>query len=133
MKYPKGQHPPLDAKKHDALATESEFLAELIEYAQTLGWRVAHFRPSMTSRVDKNGKPVWVTPVQADGAGFPDLVLVRDGRLLFVEAKSAKGKLSEAQQQWLNSLSGAAMGSNARIGVYEWRPSDWPEIEQVLE
>ena len=116
----------------DNIVSEREFLATLIEYAQALGWRVAHFRPSMTSRVDKRGQPVWVTPVQADGAGFPDLVLVRDGRLLFVEAKSAKGKVSEEQNHWLGALHKVAFGS-PRVRVYLWRPSDWLTIEKLLE
>ena len=133
IKYPKGQEPPLTTEEPASVTeTESDFLASLIEYAQARRWRVAHFRHGMTSRVDKSGKPVWVTPVQADGAGFPDLVLVRDGSLLFVEAKSERGKPSQAQQEWLWDLT-KVVYSSSRVEVHVWRPSNWPLIEKVLE
>ena len=112
--------------------SERDFLATVVEYAQLKGWRVAHFRPGMTSRIDKSGKPVWVTPVQADGKGFPDLVLARDGQLLFIEAKSEKGKLSKDQQKWFWELSKVAY-SSPRVGGHLWRPSDWSNIETMLE
>ena len=106
--------------------TEADFLATIIEYAQVRRWRVAHFRPGMTGRRDKDGKAVWVTPVQADGKGFPDLVCVR-GRILYIEAKSGAGKLFEAQVGWRDAI--IAAGGE----YYCWRPLDWPTIEWVLE
>ena len=111
---------------------ERDFLATIIEYAQLRRWMVAHFRPAMTSRIDRSGKPVWVTPVQADGKGFPDLVLARDGQLLFIEAKAEKGKPSEDQLKWFRELSKVAY-SSPRVGVHVWRPSDWASIEKILE
>jgi hypothetical protein len=112
--------------------SEKEFMTSIIEYAQAKGWRCAHFRHGMTSRIDKHGKPVWVTPVQADGKGWPDLVLVRDRSLLFCEIKSVKGKLSAAQQEWLQALSKVAYRS-PKVEVHMWTPADWPTIEKVLE
>mgnify|MGYP001570236054 FL=1 len=112
--------------------TEKDFLASIIELAQAHNWKVTHFRPGMTSRVDRSGKPIWVTPVQADGKGFPDLVLARDGQLLFVEAKSEKGKPSEDQLKWFRELSKVAY-SSPRVEVFCWKPSDWPSIEEMLE
>ena len=106
--------------------TEREFQNTVIEAAQACGWRVAHFRPGMTSRVDRQGKPIWVTAVQADGRGFPDLVLVRGNRLLFAEIKSQKGKVTVEQQAWLDAL-GVGL-----VEVYVWRPGDWPTIEAAL-
>ena len=76
--------------------SEQELLEAVIELAHLYRWRVAHFRPART----EHG---WRTPVAADGAGFPDLVLVRD-RVLFVELKSARGRLSVEQQDWLSAL-----------------------------
>ena len=46
--------------------SERELQDAVIQLARLLGWRVAHFRPAMTTRG-------WRTPVSADGAGFPDL------------------------------------------------------------
>jgi hypothetical protein len=98
--------------------TEAEWSKTVVEYAQLHGWLVAHFRPA------QNSQGGWRTPVAADGAGFPDLVLSRRGHWpLFVELKREIGRLSSAQITWMESLQGY---------FYLWRPSDWPEVEQVL-
>ena len=98
--------------------TETEFQAQIIDLARLLGWRVAHFRPAMT----RHG---WRTPVAADGAGFPDLVLVRE-RVIYAELKARRGKLTEEQQTWNAAL--AAGGAE----VYLWRPAALDDIAQIL-
>lgn len=60
--------------------------------------------------------------------GFPDEVFAHPvkKRIIFVEFKSEKGRLSEPQKQWINMF---------RLAGYEaavWRPSDMPTIERVL-
>ena len=50
--------------------SEREFLDSIIETAHDLGWRVAHFRPAQTEKG-------WRTAVQADGVGFPDLIMLK--------------------------------------------------------
>src|SRR5215470_3585029 len=51
--------------------------------------------------------------------GFPDLVIVGRGGVIFRELKSNAGKVTKAQTAW-----GEALGeSGARWGV--WRPLDW--------
>jgi hypothetical protein len=99
-------------------ATEADWQATVIDYAHLRKWRVAHFRPAKTEQG-------WRTAVSADGAGFPDLVLVRD-RVIFAELKSDTGKLSVAQLEWFLGL------ELANAEAYIWRPSDWPEVERVL-
>ena len=84
----------------------------------------------MTSRVDRKGKPVWLTPVQADGKGFPDLVLVRGKRLIFAEVKAERGRGSPEQDAWFTALRSAGRGEGQY--VYIWRPSNWDEIVEVL-
>jgi hypothetical protein len=54
------------------------------------------------------------------------VVLVRGERLLIRELKTARGKLSQAQEMWIGAL--AAAGVN--VGV--WRPGDWAVIEAEL-
>ena len=100
--------------------SEEQFQKQVIQYAKLRGWRVAHFRPAMT----KSGR--WVTAVQADGAGFPDLVLVRGDVVLWMELKAEKGKLSPEQQAWFDALMAA------RQEVYVFKPSHWSVIETVL-
>ncbi|MDD5338459.1 MAG: VRR-NUC domain-containing protein [Dehalococcoidales bacterium] len=104
--------------------TEADFQATVIKLAQYLGWKVAHFRGVRVLRA--NGNIRYQTPVQGDGKGFPDLVLVRRARIIYAELKSESGKLSPEQQEWLKAL--AAAGGE----VYIWRLSDWQEIQEVL-
>jgi len=61
--------------------------------------------------------------------GFPDCALTRDGRLVFAELKTARGKLSADQERWL-----AALRRVAGVEVYVFRPQDWYDgtIEGVL-
>ena len=67
--------------------------------------------------------------------GFPDLVLVRRGRIIFAELKRRGGQLTGAQGRWLNELDHcednamyhASFIPAARpvVTVHTWRPSDW--------
>lgn len=104
---------------------ESDLQQTIIDAAHLFGWRAAHFRTVRIARA--NGQVYYATPVQADGAGWPDLVLAKPGRLLFVEVKSDKGKLSPEQTAWKVLLEMTGQGE-----VYTWRPSQWDEIEAVL-
>ena len=99
--------------------TETEFLNQILQLAKLHHWRAAHFRPAMT----KHG---WRTPVQADGKGFPDLVLLKATKLIAAEIKLEHGKLTDAQLQWLLDF------AKAGAATYCWRPSDWTEITKVL-
>ena len=89
---------------------EKEYQAQIVELAKTLGFLVYHPFDSRRST-----------------AGFPDLVLIRSPRVLFVEVKSETGKLSLDQQVWLGSLS-ACPG----VEAYVTRPSGWEEMAKVL-
>ena len=93
--------------------TERELTAAVIEAARLLGWKVAHFRPGRTTRG-------WRTPVEGDGTGFPDLVLARQGQLLFAELKAKGGRLRPEQAAWIEVL-----GRTGAAGVHVWRPEDW--------
>ena len=100
--------------------TEDGFLGWVIDCARRqFGWTVAHFRPCQTGRG-------WRTAVQADGAGFPDLVLVRD-RVIFAEVKSAGGQLEPEQRAWRDRIQGA--GGEWHL----WRPGDRDRITELLK
>lgn len=101
---------------------ETDLQYAVIELAQLLRWRVAHFRPAMNARGE------WRTPVAADGKGWPDLVLVRD-RVMYRELKSARGTLSVDQQDWMHALKLAGQD------VDVWRPNEWYDgtIERQLQ
>ena len=106
--------------------TEEQFQSQVIELARYSGWKCAHFRGVRIQR--KNGTVYYQTPVQADGAGFPDLVLLRPPRIIYAELKSDKGRASPEQDEWLRAL--AECSGNE---VYLWRPRDLDEIENVLK
>lgn len=101
--------------------SEKVFTKQVIDLARWYKWLVAHFRPGM----DRRGK--WQTAVQGDGAGFPDLVMVRPPRIIFAELKSARGKLTKDQAVWLESL------RRSDVEQYEWRPEQIAEIERILK
>jgi hypothetical protein len=107
--------------------TEAQLQAAVIECARLLGWRVAHFRPALTVKG-------WRTPVAGDGAGFPDLVLVRRGRLIFAELKSATGVTSVDQTVWLRELFAVGRESDDVVEAFVWQPGHWlsGEIERTL-
>lgn len=66
--------------------TEKEWSAQVADLCRMLGYRRYH-----TFRSDRSP------------AGFPDETLVRD-RIVFLELKTEKGKLSPAQRDWLTAL-----------------------------
>ena len=86
--------------------SEKEFQKALVKAAKKMGWMVYH------SIDPKRSEP-----------GFPDLVMVRSGRIILAELKTKKGKLTAAQSTWL--LEG---GGHSRL----WRPEDWSEIIKDL-
>ena len=101
-----------------------ELQPAVIELAKARGWMVYHTHDSRRSE-----------------PGFPDLVAVRRqarptgdlSRLLFVELKSAKGVVTEAQQAWVYALFGVEE-ANDTVEVHLWRPEHWHDgtIEEVL-
>ena len=101
---------------------EATLLANVRELARLKGWRTYHTLRSKGSE-----------------AGFPDLVMVRRGRLIFAELKTEAGDTTAAQRTWLDDLasscrlhdrSGVVLGSEVCV----WRPSHWlsGEIEEAL-
>ena len=91
--------------------TEAEFQANVIDLAKTLGWRIHHDRGDYRQCI-------------AGDPGFPDLVLAKDGRVLFLELKSEKGKMTEAQGAWFGDL--------PLQHAYLVYPTDMQEIAKLL-
>ena len=102
--------------------SEADFLAQVIDLAHLYGWRVAHFRAGMT----RTGR--WLTPVQGDGAGFPDLLMTRGHRALALELKVGYRKATETQLDWLNAL-----GHVPGIEAHVVHPKDWELIERMVK
>lgn len=94
--------------------TEDELLLAITEAATLLGWRWHHFR-----RSDKG--------IQMGHTGFPDLVLAKGGRVLFLELKAQEGHVTSEQLRWLQALPDALVvrpwDLDAVIGHLEGRPA----------
>ncbi len=103
--------------------SEKIFQQCIIEFAQALGWMAAHFRSVRVQR--KDGTTYYQTPVEADGAGFMDLELVRE-RLVKAEVKRAGGRLTKEQPKWFNAY------VEAGVECYIWYPKDCEQIIEVL-
>ena len=99
-----------DALKLDLNATrERDFQRSVVELAELYGWMIYHTYDSRRSN-----------------PGFPDLVMVRDNRVIFAELKTMKGKVTKHQERWLEAL------AKTQVEVKLWRPSDINDIEEVL-
>ena len=92
--------------------TEAELQCATIELARWLGYRCAHFGIGLSRKG-------WRTPAHGDAAGFPDLVLVGNGRVLYRELKVGRNRLTVEQGEWLEALEAAGCD----VGV--WRELDW--------
>jgi hypothetical protein len=99
--------------------SEADWQIQVIELAQLYRWRIHHCRPAQNSRGQ------YSTPIQGD-PGFPDLVLARGGRVLFIECKTNSGVLTGDQQAWRDHL----LGGGAEW--FCWRPRHWPEVQETL-
>ncbi len=86
---------------------EKMFLQQVIDLAHLTGWLCYHTHDSRRSC-----------------PGFPDLALCHPGRHLYLlaELKSERGRLSPAQQSWIDAL------REASIEVHVWRPADFDVI-----
>ena len=88
--------------------TEKAWMAQIVQLAKLMGFSVYH--PFLSIHSER---------------GFPDLTLVRE-RLILVELKTEKGKLTLDQERWIEML------RKANVEIYVWRPSDFDEVVRVL-
>ena len=88
---------------------EKDWQRDVVNLAKTLGWtRVFHTFDSRRST-----------------HGFPDLVIVRD-RVVYLELKREKTKLTDEQKGWLRALRAA------HAEAYIARPRDLEALAEVL-
>jgi hypothetical protein len=99
--------------------SEAAFMDTIIQAAEIYGWWTYHTHDSRRST-----------------AGFPDLVLIKPPRVIFLEVKSERGRLSRAQADVLAMLEecGPLWCRYERDGVSAAmvRPSDWEQIVEWL-
>lgn len=102
----------------DRAITEREFQNQVVQLARLHGYRVHHHYDSRRSE-----------------PGWPDLVMVHETEscrpIIIAELKAEKGRLSPAQQFWMERLDCGEVFEDY-IVVRVWRPSMWDEIESLL-
>ena len=92
------------------MITEAQFTQQIRDLAIITGWRFYHTWNSRNS-----------------AAGYPDITLCRGSRLIMVELQTDIGKVTKAQQDWLDALKATG------IEVYCWRPRDFDGIVETLK
>lgn len=91
--------------------SEAQFQAKVVALARANAWAAYHTHDSRRSE-----------------AGFPDLVMLRRGRLVVAELKVGSNKTTADQDKWL-----ALFADLPGARVFRWRPEDWSEICKELE
>ena len=94
----------------DAAMTEKEWQAQVVKLAKDEGWMAYHTYDSRRSE-----------------AGWVDLVLVRGPMLLLLELKTESGKVTDAQQAWIDALKKVRI-VHADIA----RPRHWDDVRRAL-
>lgn len=107
--------------------TEDELLTGLLEGALLLGWRCHHVRNSKAG-------------ITQGTRGLPDLVMAKDGRVVFIELKDERGQLTEDQWEWMLSiepggghyLDPGAHDTLGRVTALVVRPRDYDHVLRLL-
>ncbi len=87
--------------------SEKAFMQQVIDLAHLYQWMIYHPYDSRRS-----------------APGYPDLALCHKarGEYFLAELKTEKGRLSTAQQRWIDALQAAS------IECHVWRPADFDAI-----
>ena len=76
---------------------ESAIQSHIIQYMTMRNWFVMRLNSGMVE--NKYGGRIRLAP-----AGTPDLLLIKDGKILFIEVKSAIGKITPLQEEFAEKL-----------------------------
>ena len=83
--------------------TERAFEREVIRYAESMGWLIHKDRATNAPRICRHCKKTLRIP--RNDPGFPDLVMVRAGRVVWAELKSERGKPTKERRRTSGSCS----------------------------
>jgi hypothetical protein len=98
------------ARTKFAVPREVDLEGQVEQLADLLGWKHYHTRRSTGSN-----------------EGFPDLLMIRRGRMIAAELKTETGQVKPKQQEWLDAFSDCIY-----VETYLWRPSDLDRIGEIL-
>ena len=94
------------------LTSEKAFNQAVVDTARRFGFKVYHSWNS-----------------QHSAAGWPDLAMVRDGRLILAELKIGQGQVRPDQEEWLDAL--RRVGTPVEVKIWRW-PDSWDDIIRTL-
>lgn len=128
-----------EAEKRDAMATRPDLWhpPEESPTGEILPWHKAiseaGFQRMVVARAEFHGWWTWhCFDSRRTTPGLPDLILIKQGadgvpgRVIFAELKAQKGRLRPEQKDVLGML------ATCPVESYVWRPSQWPEIDEIL-
>jgi hypothetical protein len=102
---------------------EAAWQQAVVDLATLYRWTVLHLNDARREVVRDDGERLLIG--DQDAAGLPDLLLVRE-RCVWIELKSATGRLRPSQKRILEALRAAGQE------VYVWRPAHLEEAKAVL-
>lgn len=95
-----------------AVITEKRWQAQVVALLRHAGWWTYHTFDSRRS-----------------DPGFPDIVAIRDNRMLAIELKTVRGKPTSEQLAWLDALRGVKV-----VDAFVLRPAnDLSEFTALIE
>ena len=92
------------------MQSEKSWQGQVIKLAKTLGYEFIYF--------------TWNS--KHSPRGFPDLIILREGRMIVAELKREDGNLTPEQYFWLLEF------MKVTDDAYLWKPSDWEGVKSVL-
>lgn len=110
--------------------TEEQLQNAIIDLAEVDHWKVS-FAPDWMKRLAfASMKRHPRAGRRWPKAGLPDLILVKEGRIVIAELKKHGRQPKPEQEEWLQSLA-----ANPGVEVYVWLPEHWVsgEIERTLK
>jgi len=111
LSFPKPRTRTHQARRLWPAESEDHFLGRVLELARVFGWQLQYH--TFDSR---RSQP-----------GFPDVVVVRAPRVVFLELKTDYGRLTLPQEAWRSEL-----GRCPGVEHYVIRPKDWQRLERIL-
>ncbi len=69
--------------------TEKQIQAQIVEYLRWHGWFVSEIRERYSNGTGRYSDP-----------GIPDIVAIKNGRTIWLEVKTPKGKVRPSQIKW---------------------------------
>lgn len=107
--------------KHLPAMSETAWMQQLTELAVRLGWQWLHVRSSMY------GERHFLTATSGPlGRGWPDLLLIKPGRMIAAELKRRGAHATDDQLRVLAALSAAG------VEAYVWWPDDFDTVKEIL-